>query len=282
MESYSATCEVCIRCDYSRLDSFLLSDDDVVLCLFNCFADTLSKIPRDSSHDIDVRLDADVKYFQYIRRWNVIINQMSSALLQSILILFVVWSFLIILAFGFALHVLNLTELGNERSPALTIYLAFNTIQNWGSELLSFTTDNNYAADLGNRNIIRIVFTLYVCITTLILLNLLIAIMYGPYQDFKVNKNSNHKMSECKLLCARLKFCSSPHINIIEDSKMINSSDRHYLMCKKNRTYVDENDNKQNSDDNATTRMSNELTELKSDVEQLKAKIDDGINGFQS
>ena len=51
-------------------------------------------------------------------------------------------------------------------------------------------------------------------------------------------------------------------------------------MCKKNG--VDETDNKQNSDDNATTRMSNELAELKSDVEQLKAKIDDGINGFQS
>ena len=74
-----------------------------------------------------------LKYFQYIRRWNVIINQMSSALLQGILVLFVVWSFLIILAFGFALHVLNLMELGNDRSPAHTIYLTFTTIQDWAA-----------------------------------------------------------------------------------------------------------------------------------------------------
>ena len=176
-----------------------------------------------------------LKYFKYIRRWNKIISQITSALVNYILLLFVVWFLIIILGFGFALHVLNLTELKEDRTPAHTIYLAFNTIQNWGSDLLKPTDEYSsmYEKALGNSDLIRIVFSLYVCVSTLVLLNLLIAIMVGAYQDFKENTNKNHQNSECKLLYAMLSAFPLPHIKQLETCAMFVSSGRYYLLGEK-------------------------------------------------
>ena len=142
-----------------------------------------------------------LKYFTFIRTSSEMFDRFSNIVRRDIFSMFIILFVFIVLGFGFALHVLHLTTLGdggNIRTPVDSIYLAFFAMLGQG-DLFSDTTDDAYRYHGGNVDLLRIVFCIFICFSTIVMLNILIAMMNSTYQD-KV-RNCYRKRTLLNLRC---------------------------------------------------------------------------------
>ena len=127
-----------------------------------------------------------LKYLKFISIFGVILTQLWSILFRDILGIFVLVYVVISVAFGFALHTLNLSDTSQNRTSSTTVFMTFANMLSLESYAYDSSTDDGYAGTKGGYiDFIRIVFSVYICLTTVILLNILIAMMNNTYTQVR-------------------------------------------------------------------------------------------------
>jgi len=115
---------------------------------------------------------------------------------------FVVMYAFVLLGFGFAFHALFqlspaiASPLG---SPFNTLFIAFNVMLGMGDSPVDSSFDEMYEASGGYPPFVKWVYVIYVTISTIILLNLLIAMMTDTFADIKVKDTATWQVGRLKL-----------------------------------------------------------------------------------
>ena len=137
-------------------------------------------------------------YFKFISKYSVTLDHFWNIILENIIGMFIAVYMLVVVGFGLALHALNLTELEDgdyNRTVTDSIYYAFTNMLSLTSSISDLTTGYKYEKDGGSIDFLRFVFSAYVCISTIILLNLLIAMMNQTYTNStNMKEDSKQKM----------------------------------------------------------------------------------------
>ena len=142
-----------------------------------------------------------LKYFKFISSFSVTMSRFWRIVFRDILSIFLVVYFLILVAFGCALHVLNMTTLDNDTytNTSLSLYVAFISSLGIGNGLYDLSKDGDYFNNEGNVDLIRIVFSIYLCLTTVILLNILIAMMNNTYKQAWMTSSTKKMLSSIQI-----------------------------------------------------------------------------------
>ena len=107
-----------------------------------------------------------------------------SMILRDVVRFIIVYLF-VLLAFGFAFHVLfqiSSDVVQDYRTPGDTLFLSFNMMIGMG-ELFDGTFETNMATVGRNVTYVKVFYLLYIILSTIILLNLLIAMMNDSYSN---------------------------------------------------------------------------------------------------
>lgn len=128
-----------------------------------------------------------IKYFAFIQCYSETINRFLNVFHELFGTIFIVLFVIIMISFGFAMHVLHFTEPdGDIRSPVYSIYLTFNAMFGYG-DLFDSTTNERLTAHSVNLSIIRLVFGIYMCLSAIVLTNLLISMTDETYKNKTIN-----------------------------------------------------------------------------------------------
>jgi len=138
------------------------------------------------------------KGFRKMHAFSVMLNYI---VLRDITRFLVMYSF-VLLGFGLGFHALfqlSPTITGPLGSPFNTLFTTFNVMLGRGESPVDSSFDEMYEASGGNPASVKWVYIIYVTISTIILLNLLIAMMTDTFADIKLKETATWKVGRLQL-----------------------------------------------------------------------------------
>lgn len=123
-----------------------------------------------------------ISFTRGVRAIHYFYRMLMSIILRDILRFLVVYTFVIV-AFGFAFHVLfqaSTATVDDYPTPADTLFLTFNMMIGMG-ELFDGTFEQNMAAVNRSATYAKVLYLFYIILSTIVMLNLLIAMMNDSY-----------------------------------------------------------------------------------------------------
>ena len=214
--------------------------------------------------------------FRRINSCQILMKRFGRIVFKDIFSIFIILYLMILFGFGFALHVLRMTELNsddNYNSAVHSIYMTFNAMLIQG-DMFDITTDGVYSAFGGNIHLLRFIYSCYVCFSTIILLNILIAMMNNTYAEersWMINKRKTLNV-DLNLMFDVTCFCKGRMPSFIwgstKPSNIMKCADNdRFFMWVKKRSTQDRNDTKRT--------MSDQIENMQDDLNALKLKLSD-------
>ena len=138
------------------------------------------------------------KGFRKMHAFSVMLNYI---VLHDITRFLIMYTF-VLLGFGLAFHALfqlSPTIAGPLGSPFNTLFTAFNVMLGMGESPVDSSFDEMYEASGGDPAFVKWVYIIYVTISTIILLNLLIAMMTDTFADIKLKETATWQVGRLRL-----------------------------------------------------------------------------------
>ena len=121
-----------------------------------------------------------------LKDWNAFANILKHIILKDVTRFIYIYIFILI-SFGYAIHVLLQSDyLGvpEHQQSTDTIYLMFYRMLSPGN-VLDVSEDDNYKLSGGSIPILRACCAAYTCLSSVVLVNILIAMMNSTYSDVR-------------------------------------------------------------------------------------------------
>ena len=127
-----------------------------------------------------------LQFFSRTDSYRSMLLRFSNIVFKDVFSMFLILYLMILLGFDFGLHVIGLTcHVNDWRSPMDSMYNTFFAMMMasniFNSDISNGTNTTDFIASCGNLHVYRIVFSLYIILSTIILLNILIAMMNNTY-----------------------------------------------------------------------------------------------------
>jgi len=138
------------------------------------------------------------KGFRKMHAFSVMLNYIVQRDITRFLIMYT----FVLLGFGFAFHALfqlSPAIAGLLGSPFNTLFTAFNVMLGMGESPVDSSFDEMYEASGGDPAFVKWVYIIYVTISTIILLNLLIAMMTDTFEDIRVKEPATWQVGRLQL-----------------------------------------------------------------------------------
>ena len=141
-----------------------------------------------------------INYVKGFKDWNYLASILKEILIKDITRFIYIYIFVLI-SFGYAIHALIQADYHlnpDSRHPSSTIYLTFYRMLSPGN-ILDVSEEKGYAESGGSVGILRAVCAAYSVLSTVVLMNMLIAMMNSTYSDIRNNKSTAWRIESLKI-----------------------------------------------------------------------------------
>lgn len=141
-----------------------------------------------------------INYVKGFKDWNYLASILKEILIKDITRFTYIYIFVLI-SFGYAIHALIQADYHlnpDSRHPSSTIYLTFYRMLSPGN-ILDVSEEKGYAESGGSVGILRTVCAAYSVLSTVVLMNMLIAMMNSTYSDIRNNKSTAWRIESLKI-----------------------------------------------------------------------------------